>query len=83
MLFLKIPIVGMLWIVWWAIHQSEEQDTPGVEGEGGTKIRPPDPHRRGRRPRFPRTRGPHGASMPPAPARTRTLVARRREPKRC
>ena len=31
MLLLKIPIGGMLWIVWWAIHKTDEE--PAVEGD--------------------------------------------------
>jgi hypothetical protein len=25
MLLLKIPIAGILWIVWWAIHQNDDE----------------------------------------------------------
>jgi len=30
--FLKLPIVGACWIIWWAIHQTDETDevTPGT-----------------------------------------------------
>ena len=63
MLLLKIPIGGLLWIVWWAIHQTDGQAANG-EGDGGSKVhahrtprpRPPRPRRgaaRGRR-RLPR-----------------------------
>ena len=79
MLILKIPIAGILWIVWWAIHQTD--DEPAVEGggDGGTKLRLHSPHGRPRTPRpysprHPR-RGPHAGAPPPAPARTRTVVA--------
>ena len=39
MLLLKIPIGGMLWIVWWAIHKTDEE--PAVDGDedGGSKLR--------------------------------------------
>jgi hypothetical protein len=76
-LILKIPIAGILWIVWWAVHQTD--DEPAVDGEpgdGGSKLRlhshrrPPRPHS----PYHPR-RGPHAGAPPPAPTRTRTVVA--------
>lgn len=76
MLALKIPIAALLWIVWWAIHQNEPE-TEGGDGGGGTKV--PEP---GRRPRWPRRRGPHGDPVPAAPPRVRTTVARGRSVKR-
>ena len=74
MLVLKIPIVALLWIVWWAIHAEPEpvQDTRG--DDGGTKV---DRHPRRPLPRNPR-RGPHGDRAPAPPARTRTVLARSR-----
>jgi hypothetical protein len=75
MLVLKIPIAALLYIVWWAIKQ--EEPAPGTSGEGGTKA-PPHPHPRRPLPRSPR-RGPHGEPPVPAPARTRTVVARASE----
>jgi hypothetical protein len=78
MLVLKIPIAALLYIVWWAVHQdTEPEDDGGTDGEGGTKVHPRPDHRP-RRPRPTRPRGPHGAP-PPAPARTRTTVARSRD----
>jgi hypothetical protein len=82
MLVLKIPIAGLLWIVWWAVHQEEEPDADGAGGDGGSKVRP-HPHRpapKGPTP-FPRHRGPHGAPIPASPARIRTTVVRSREHK--
>jgi hypothetical protein len=82
MLALKIPICGLLYIVWWAVHQTDEaENTP--DGEGGTKrpIHPRDPrpvHPRGRLPRLPR-RGGHSAPAPLPPPRVRSVVARARE----
>lgn len=81
MLLLKIPIAGILWIVWWAVHQTDEEpaaDGDG-DGDGGSKLRLHAEHRRPRAPRpysprHPR-RGPHAGAPPPAPARTRTVVA--------
>jgi hypothetical protein len=75
MFALKIPIAGLLYIVWWAIHQTPE---PAGEGEGGTKAEPrPDPHPRN--PRNPRPRrGPHAEPAPASPPRVRSVVARGR-----
>jgi hypothetical protein len=79
MLLLKIPIGGMLWIVWWAIKKADEEPVAERDpGDGGSKL-PLLPHRRPRVPRpysplHPR-RGPHAGARPPAPRRTRTVVA--------
>jgi hypothetical protein len=77
MLLLKIPIGGMLWIVWWAIHKTDEQPVVGGDEDGGSKVRVPA-HPRTPRPRAPR-RGPHAGARPPAPSRTRSVVARARK----
>ena len=74
MLALKIPIVYLCYVVWWAVKDPPQ---PGAENEGGLGVpdtsgsgsgswwRPPVP---GRRPR----RGPHGSpARRPEPARTR------------
>lgn len=75
MLFLKIPIVGLLSIVWWAVRQEPEQ-APDAQEDGGSKHRP---HARPPRPRHPRRpRGPHAEPAPPSPARVRTTIARAR-----
>jgi hypothetical protein len=75
MVFLKLPIVGLFWIVWWAIkagpEPEPEADEPS-EGEGGSKT-PREPF--GPRPR---TRGPHGSPRMPAPPRARPVSARGR-----
>ncbi len=74
MLILKLPIAGLLWLVWWAVHQ--EVDEPvGRDDDGGG--RPRRHHDRPPLPRRPR-RGPHGAPAPPPPARVRTVLARGR-----
>jgi hypothetical protein len=79
MLALKIPIAGILWIVWWAVHQTDEEPTVDGDEDGGSKLRMHSAHRRPRapRPHSPRhpRRGPHTGAPPPAPARTRTVVA--------
>ncbi len=71
MVVLKIPIVALLWLVWWAVHQTPDPE-PGTGGDGGS--RQPRRHPRGPLPRAPR-RGPHGGAPAPAPPRTRTVVA--------
>jgi hypothetical protein len=76
MFLLKIPIGGLLWIVWWAIHQTT--DTEAVdEGEGGSRV-----HRHRRtRPRGPRPRprrGAHGVLPPPSPSRMRCVASKMR-----
>jgi len=75
MLVLKIPVILLLWLVWWAIHETDAP-APADGDDGGTKH-PPEP----RRPQFPfhPRRGPHGDPPPPAPARTRVTVARGRQ----
>jgi hypothetical protein len=78
MVVLKIPILALLWIVWWAIKQ-EPEPSEGLGGDGGIKRPAPRPHHP-RRP-FPRTprRGPHGDPPVPSPPRTRTVLVRARE----
>jgi hypothetical protein len=70
MVFLKLPICALLYLVWWAIHQTPEQ--PGEDGgeDGGSgKPRHPRPPLRP----LPR-RGPHRGSTPPSsPARVRVV----------
>jgi hypothetical protein len=77
MVFLKIPILMLLGLVWWASRPPEVPEDSA--GEGGAKDRPHPPHRPRRRPR-----GPHGEPAPlPAPARSRPpAVARTRRPER-
>lgn len=68
---LKIPIVAMLWLVWWAVKEEPQPaaDEPG-DGGGGSGHHP-----RPRRPRPPR-RGAHGAEPAPSPPRTRARARR-------
>jgi hypothetical protein len=75
MLVLKIPIAMLLYIVWWAIKQSDEEPTTGSSGDGGTKV-PVHPHDP-----FPRTprRGPHGDPQPESPPRVRVATVKARE----
>ena len=75
MFALKIPLIALLWLVWWAVHATPEDDAqPAGEDDGGTKR--PYRHRREPFPRRPR-RGPHGAPAAPAPPRTRSVVRAR------
>jgi hypothetical protein len=74
MLFLKLPILGLLGIVWWAIRQEPE---PADSGQDGGAKHPPHPRRPRPRRGGPR-RGPHGAPPPTSPPRVRTTVARAR-----
>ena len=76
MLVLKIPIAMLLYIVWWAIKQSDEPAPEQDGGDGGSRT--PSRHPRRPLPRNPR-RGPHGDPPHRAPARTRSVVARWRE----
>jgi hypothetical protein len=74
---LKVPIIALLYLVWWAIKDPPVQAVD--EGDGGSPDRDPRPHPRGRPPHPPR-RGPHGPPEPAAPARVR--VSGRRERRR-
>jgi hypothetical protein len=79
MLALKIPLGMLLYLVWWAVRQTPEEDElPRGEGDGGSRV--DDPPRRSF-PRHPR-RGPHGEPEPAAPPRVRTTVVRARTPER-
>jgi hypothetical protein len=84
MLILKIPIILLFSIVWWAVHSKPEPEP--VAGEDGGTKRPVGPRPRPRHPRpaLPRNprRGPHGAQRVAAPPRTRTVVARARSVER-
>ena len=74
MLALKIPLIGLLCIVWWAIKQKPE-DSSSRDDDGGIKRH--RPHPRKPMPRHPR-RGPHGDPAPHPPARVRSVRARAR-----
>jgi hypothetical protein len=68
---LKIPIVALLWLCWWAIR-AEPEPAAGEpsEGGGGTGHSP-----RPRKPRPPR-RGDHAQPAPQPPPRVRALARR-------
>jgi len=68
MVVLKIPLLALLWIVWWATRAEPEDD----EGGGGSDNGEPDgPLHPRPQPRRPSRRGPHRDPDPPAPCRTR------------
>jgi hypothetical protein len=69
---LKVPLLALCWLVWWAIHQTD--DAAEDRGDGGSKR----PHAPPPLPRAPR-RGPHGDPAPLPPPRVRTTTARGRE----
>jgi hypothetical protein len=68
MLALKIPIAGLLYIVWWSVRQTPE--TTHDDNGGGSDRHPHHPSPRRPRPRPPR-RGPHADPPPRAPSRMR------------
>jgi len=73
MVVLKIPIIALLYIVWWAVRQAPEPVDPGDgwwRHGGGPRITPPRPPRR----------GPHGDPAPPAPDRVRVAPVEPRVP---
>jgi hypothetical protein len=74
MFVLKVPIIALCLLVWWAVRQEPVTDDDAPGDDGGTKHRP-----RWRRPfgRGPR-RGPHGDPAVPSPPRVRTTRARAR-----
>jgi hypothetical protein len=79
MLALKIPLGALLYLVWWAVRQTPEEDEqPQGDGGGGSRV---ERHPRRPLPRLPR-RGPHGDPAPATPSRVRTTIVRARTPER-
>jgi hypothetical protein len=76
MLFLKLPILALLGIVWWAVRQEPDPFEQPSGGDGGIRH-PPRPRRPSPRRPSPR-RGPHRAPAPPPPPRVRSAMARSR-----
>lgn len=75
-LILKIPVVGLFGIIWWAIKDAPDPDVSTEEDDGPRHPRRPHPVT----PLYPR-RGPHGnsgADRIPPPPRTRGATARAR-----
>jgi hypothetical protein len=71
---LKIPLLALCWLVWWAIRQEPEPEEPGTGGDGGQRTRPHPPPTLPRPPR----RGPHAGAPLPSPPRVRSVTARAR-----
>jgi hypothetical protein len=69
MLALKIPVAGLLYIVWWSVRQTPEP-AEGDSGGGSDREWHHDPGGRRPRPRPPR-RGPHADPPPRPPSRMR------------
>jgi hypothetical protein len=64
---MKIPIVALLLLVWYAVREPATPEQDRSDGGGGSDR---DPHPRPRHPRRPR-RGPHAEPAPAAPKRVR------------
>jgi hypothetical protein len=76
--FLKIPILVLFYIVYWAIKQdTETMEDKGGDG-GSRRERKPRPHPHPKLPGNPR-RGPHGDPLPLPPPRVRPVSARARQ----
>ena len=71
MVVLKIPVVMLLWLCWWAIRQEPEPAAGDAGGGGGEDGHSPRP----RKPRPPR-RGEHAVPAPQPPARVRAMAKR-------
>lgn len=76
MVFLKLPILALLGIVWWAIRAQPDPLEDTSRGDGGIGH-PPHPRRPFPRRPTPR-RGPHGEPAPGSPPRVRSAIARSR-----
>jgi len=76
--FLKLPLLALCWLVWWAIRQTPDLEEEDSGGEGGPRARPHAPPKLPRPPR----RGPHGDQPPAAPPRVRSVTARARDAQR-
>jgi hypothetical protein len=74
MVALKIPLIALICIIWWAIKQ-EPEEASSRDDDGGIKRDRAHPRRPF--PRRPR-RGPHGDPAPFPPERVRTVRARAR-----
>jgi hypothetical protein len=72
MLGLKIPVIALLWLVWWAAKEPEAEEDRADDGGSGFRR---DLHPRPRPPRPPR-RGPHAEPPPRAPKRVRARATR-------
>jgi hypothetical protein len=75
---LKIPIVALLTLVWWAVRQTPLPEADQEDGGGGSRR---NPHPRTQPPHLPR-RGPHGDPLPVPPDRVRVTHRGPRVPDR-
>lgn len=62
LIVLKIPVLGMIWLLWWADKENSKSEPSGDDG-GSAKVRPGRPPHRPFGPR----RGPHGGGIPTSP----------------
>jgi hypothetical protein len=69
--FLKLPILAAVGIIWWAVRQGTEPEEAPTDGGTPRRSRP---HPRPKRPRPPR-RGPHAGARPQPPPRVRSVTA--------
>jgi hypothetical protein len=60
---LKIPVLGALWLVWWASRAEPLPEDAPDQDDGGFRRFRSEP----RRPRGPRRGGPHGVGARPLP----------------
>ena len=75
--FLKLPIIAAVLLIWWAVRQEPDYADDADDGGG----RRPRPHPAPKLPHAPR-RGPHHEPPPPAPARVRAAAPDGRLPAR-
>jgi hypothetical protein len=69
---LKLPIGGLVWM-WWVTRSGDGHRDDG----GGAKLDADgDSHPHPRWPPLPPRRGPHTGARPPAPPRSRSVIAR-------
>jgi hypothetical protein len=72
---LKIPLIALLWLVWYAIKAEPEPETEDDPRGGSDRSHPRGPVHGG-----PPRRGPHADPQPPAPARVRVARGRTLDP---
>jgi len=75
MFVLKIPLIALLWLVWYAIKATPEPEPDVRDGGGSDRSHPRGPAHGG-----PPRRGPHADPPPAAPARVRVVRGRTLDP---
>jgi hypothetical protein len=74
--FLKLPILGACYIVWWAVKQTGDEEEVTPDGGGTPRPRQPNRHPRApRHPRRPRRGGPGCGAALASPPRIRSVTA--------